>query len=79
LEIKNIMKAANLSTSPRLQRVAGLLEDGLEHSTMEIVQAAQVCAVNSIIAELRANGLVILCRRCGDIWVYWQPINEAAI
>lgn len=78
------MKAAHLATSPRLQRVAALLADGQEHSTMEIIQAAGVCAVNSIVAELRTNGLQILCRRCGDIWVYWQadgiacPIDRSA-
>ena len=70
------LKAAHLATSPRLQRVADLLADGREHATMEIVQAAQVCAVNSIVAELRANGLEILCRRCGDVWVYWQPASD---
>lgn len=68
-----MMKAAHLATSPRLQRVAELLADGREHTTLEIVQAAQVCAVNSIVSELRANGLQILCRRCGDVWVYWMP------
>lgn len=72
------LKAANLATSARLQRVADLLADGREHTTLEIIQAAQVCAVNSIVAELRANGLTILCRRCGDVWVYWQPDKEAA-
>ena len=50
------LHAARLTQSPRLQRVADLLADGREHTTMEIVQAAQVCAVNSIVAELRANG-----------------------
>lgn len=72
------MHAATLANSPRLQRVADLLADGTEHTTMEIVQAAQVCAVNSIVAELRANGMEILCRRCGDVWVYWQPAKVAA-
>lgn len=66
------MHAARLEHSPRLQRVADLLADGREYSTLEIIQAAGVCAVNSIIAELRANGFSILCRRCGDVWVYWM-------
>jgi hypothetical protein len=73
------MHAADLTRSPRLQRVAELLADGREHTTMEIVQAAQVCAVNSIVAELRANGLHILCRRVGDAWVYWQPAEEVLL
>lgn len=59
------MHAATLSNSPRLQRVADLLSDGLEHTTLEIINAARVCAVNSIIAELRVNGFRIVCRRWG--------------
>lgn len=70
------LHAARLEFSPRLQRVADLLADGHEHTTMEIIQAAGVCAVNSIVAELRTNGIRILCRRCGDVWVYWQPAKE---
>lgn len=31
------------------------------------------------VAELRANGLKILCRRCGDIWVYWIPDCQVAV
>ncbi len=72
------MHAARLDHSPRLQRVADLLADGREYSTREISRQADVYAVNSIVAELRANGLEILCRRCGDVWVYWQPDKEAA-
>ncbi len=58
-----MMHAASLNSSPRLQRVHDLLLNGREYSTLEIVQGAQVCAVNSIIAELRANGLTITCRQ----------------
>lgn len=64
------MKHASLETSARLQRVARLLEGGREYSTAEIVQHAEVCAVNSAIAELRENGLDIACRRQGDLWLY---------
>jgi hypothetical protein len=64
------MKAAKLETSDRLRRVARVLADGCEHTTYEIVHAAQVCAVNSIIAELRANGLRIACARRADRWYY---------
>lgn len=68
------MHAASLDRSPRLQRVHDLLKDGAERSTMDIMLNAQVCAVNSIVAELRANGAEIECRR-GDsggepIWLY---------
>ncbi len=64
------MKSANLENSDRLQRVDQLLADGLEYSTLEIVYGAQVCAVNSIIAELRDNGRDIRCRREGNLWFY---------
>jgi len=50
-------------TSPRLQRVLSVLRDGRPHTTREIVRLAHVVAVNSCIAELRANGAVILCTR----------------
>jgi len=64
------MKSANLTTSDRLQRVAQYLADGRERSTMDIIRECNVCAVNSIIAELRDNGLIIDCRREGDSWYY---------
>ena len=57
------MNAACLNRSARLQRVHGLLADGREYSTLEIVDAARVCAVNSIVSELRANGAAIDCRQ----------------
>ena len=56
------MHAAKLETSPRLQRVNALLADGQEYSTRDIVYRADVCAVNSIISELRANGCCITTR-----------------
>lgn len=64
------MKSANIETSERLQRVAKFLEDGEEHSTMEIIQSCCVCAVNSIVSELRDNGMDIRCRREGGAWYY---------
>ncbi|CQR43688.1 hypothetical protein THICB3320738 [Thiomonas sp. CB3] len=74
------MHYARIDTSPRLQRVAALLADGRAYTTLDIVQAAGVCAVNSAIAELRWNGYSIECRREGDVWVYRQisaPKNGA--
>lgn len=65
-----MIKAANLATSPRLQRVAAFLADGQWHTTLEIVMGASVCAVNSCVAELRANGIPVTCRREGDVWLY---------
>ncbi len=65
-----MLKAARLQTSDRLKRVDDLLSDGHEYSTLEIALNARVCAVNSCIAELRANGRPIHCRRVGDLWFY---------
>lgn len=42
---------------------------------MEIVVGARVCAVNSCIAELRANGRKIVCRRQKDVW-YYKMVTE---
>ncbi|WP_420585816.1 hypothetical protein [Ruegeria sp.] len=69
------MYAAKLHNSPRLQRLHAWLRDGREHSTLEIVTGAQVCAVNAAIAELRANGAEIHCRqtvskRGERLWLY---------
>lgn len=64
------MNSARLSTSARLRRVDALLLDGRERSTLDIIQQAGVCAVNSVVAELRANGRTVHCRREGDVWFY---------
>lgn len=64
------MKAAKLANSPRLQRVLFVLQKGTWHTTMDIIQRARVCAVNSCIAELRANGFTISTKRKGDTWSY---------
>ena len=70
-----MMHAAKLDSSPRLRRVHELLKSGKEYSTKEIMLLADVCAVNSCIAELRANGKSISCRQVveplfGRVWVY---------
>ena len=73
------MHAARIDKSSRLQRVHALLSDGAEWSTFQIVTGAQVCAVNSCIAELRANGYYIECRQTTDpktgnlVWLYRMP------
>ena len=46
------------------------LDDGRWHSTRELILAADVCAVNSIVHELRQNGYEIDCVRDGDAWWY---------
>ena len=69
------MHSAAVESSPRLQRVLALLQEGGEYSTRDIMLLAEVCAVNSCIAELRDNGYVIDCRQQirgrGDrVWLY---------
>ena len=67
------MNAASIEKSKRLQRVDDLLSTGKRFSTMEIIQYANVSAVNSIISELRRNGRQIKCERVGDVWYYQMP------
>ena len=69
------MHAARVDRSDRLRRVLDVLDDGREYSTLDLVMLAGVCAVNSIVAELRANGISISCRQAkteaGDrVWLY---------
>lgn len=67
------MHSANLYESPRLQRVGRQLLSGGWISTMQMVAKANVCAVNSCIAELRAQGWDIDCRsrvKNERIWEY---------
>ena len=81
-----MIRHAKLSSSKRLQRVCELLSDAQEHSTLEICIRAGVCAVNSIVAELRAQGADIRCRQVRSketgerIWVYRmvRPVEEVA-
>lgn len=72
------MHSASIERSKRLQRVDDLLADGKEYSTMDIVHNASVCAVNSIVSELRANGRAIACRRTKNIWFYRRTDVEKA-
>ena len=68
------MNAAKLEKSDRLQRVDALLRSGKQYSTLEIIQQANVCAVNSVVAELKANGRAITCKRFGSAWYYWMEV-----
>lgn len=54
------MRAAKIDTSYRLQRVLAFLKLG-PGTTMQISRSCEVCAVNSIVAELRENGFNIDC------------------
>lgn len=57
------MNHATLAKSERLSRVLAMLRrrGGRGATTREIIAEAQVCAVNSIVAEIRANGVDVLC------------------
>jgi hypothetical protein len=63
--IRSTIRAAKIENSERLQRVLALLQDGQEHSTLDIIIGAGVCAVSACVAELRAGGHAITCRRAG--------------
>lgn len=77
------MNAASIQRSNRLARVYKLLSLGGEYTTLDIVTGAQVCAVNSIISELRTNGYDIKCQRRGDKWFYrllgFAGVKESAV
>jgi len=68
------MNAARLSKSDRLQRVDALLRSGKQYSTKEISNRTDVYAINSAVAELRANGRPISCKRFGSAWYYWMEV-----
>jgi hypothetical protein len=73
------MHNARLERSDRLRRVLNLLLLG-PHTTWQISREAGVCAVNSIIAELRANGIPVNCRclRRG-VFEYSLPTGQLSI
>jgi hypothetical protein len=64
------MHSANLDTSKRLQAVYEALEGGKERSTMELIWLSGRVAINSIVSELRDNGIDISCQRRGKAWYY---------
>ena len=67
---KTRMHFARLESSPRLKRALDVLKDRKTHTTLDLIQKASVCAVNSIVSELRMNGHDIICKRKGDVWEY---------
>lgn len=66
------MRAAKIENSDRLKRTLKVLKRSKSKgcTTMEIIVGANVCAVNSIISELRRNGYHIVCKREGMAWRY---------
>ncbi len=60
------MNQASLKTSPRLRRALAALQrnpNGL--TTRGWIREANICACNSIAAELKANGVPITCHHEG--------------
>ena len=71
--------AANPDKSPRLLRFLGALSDGQWHSTMQIIQAANITAVNSAAHECREAGHLIDCeRRDGAFYYRLRRIHREA-
>ena len=62
---------AKFAKSARLQRMLHLLIDGKKHTTLDIIQSAGICAVNSAAAELRQNGFDVRCdcKRPASYWL----------
>lgn len=72
------MHAAKVEDSPRLQKVLNFLRRNGPATTLRIIEQCRVCAVNSIIAELRANGYTINCTPVkGKRGVYLYELIEA--
>lgn len=59
------MHSARLEKSPRLQRVLEVLQRGGWWGTRAIITEADVCAVNSVVSELRENGIDVQSRCVG--------------
>ena len=68
---------ARLDHSPRLQRTLDFLRQcgNRGATTMEIIRGANVCAINSIAAELRHNGYIVRCENQGKIFRYFLEGN----
>lgn len=78
------MNHAKIHSSPRLQRALKALRAARgEISTMELIARANICAVNSVIAELRANGCKITCRvvhmPTGERRFFYKLISEPKV
>ena len=74
---KGSIHYARFIKSKRLQRLLDFLLDGKEHTTMEIIQGADVCAVNSAVCELRRNGFSAYCINRGKPAIYKLTNPEA--
>lgn len=73
--MKRTINYAKVENSERLQRTLKVLAGGGWYGTRAIMRAADVCAVNTVVAELRANG----CRidtRCQGRGRYEYRLTE---
>ena len=68
---------AKLANSQRLQELLTFLSDHQPHSTRDIIKgtSGNVCAVNTAVCELRANGYNIPCTRKGKHRFIYQLVN----
>lgn len=73
------IKCASIETSDRLRRVLSVLADGREYTTLDLMAYARVCAVSTAVAELRANGFDIRCKRRGRLWYYRMEVAADAV
>lgn len=74
------MHAAKLSESPRLQRaLAALRANPSGLTTRGLIREADICAVNSVVSELRENGVRVSCEPMpGARGVFVYRLEEAA-
>ena len=72
------MRYANIERSPRLQRTLLVLQRGGWFSTRDLIRQADICAVNSCIAELRCNGYDIASENRNGRWYYRLEQQEVA-
>lgn len=61
------------------ERILALLQDGREHEMHDIHRAVGFCRLNSRVAELRARGNDIVCRKQGGLYHYrlLAPLNAS--
>jgi hypothetical protein len=65
-------------TSDRLQQFLAYMLDGAQRTTREILDAVDICAVNSAACELRKNGFRLLCVKKSRPAIYQLVDVEAA-
>jgi hypothetical protein len=70
---------ARYEESERLQRLLEFLLDSQQHTTLEIIQGAGICAVNSAACELRKNGFDVRCIKKTRPAIYQLADPEAAM